>query len=100
VIINGRSPFADAKRHYDELIKLRELIIGATPSVPPPPPHPDNCVVFPDGTSARTAGKRCDDMIQARIIVEGLLQQFVSPARNPIQPYSLMLPAKVASTWR
>jgi hypothetical protein len=100
VIINGRSPFAEAKRQYDELIKLRELIIGATPSVPPPLPHWDNCVVFPDGTSAHTARNRYDDMIQARILVEGLLQRFVSPNPNPIRPYSLMLPARVASTGR
>jgi hypothetical protein len=87
VFINGRSPFADAKRQYDELIKLRELIISATPAVPPPLPHWDNCVVFPDGTSAHTARKRYDDMIQARIIVERLLQRFVSPEPNPIHSY-------------
>jgi hypothetical protein len=41
-----------------------------------------------------------DDLIQARIIVEGLFQRFVSPEPNPIQPYSLTVSAKVASTGR
>lgn len=99
VIINGRSPFAEAKRQYDELIKLRALIIAATPSVPPQP-HPDNCVIFPDGTNSHTAKQRYDDLIRARTIVEDLLQRFVSPQSNPILPYSAMLPAKAAGSRR